>query len=143
MGQRQERMDGDSVLSAKILSLPSATGPHTDDDYQEPKRGWLGRRSDDLGITAMGTSTSNADIKINVTTVGMWLAIFLAICTGFWFAYQRGIETGKEREHNALIQAQNEKEKEALQQQIDDLKRINEQKKIINKANDEMKEQNK
>jgi hypothetical protein len=143
MGQRQKRMDGDTFVPAKILSLPSIAGPHTDDEYQEPKPGWFKRRFRDIGVLTMGTSTSTPELRLNVATVGMWIAIILAISGGFWFAYQRGVETGAEREHNALIQAQDAKEKEMLQQQIDDLKRINEQKKLINKANDEMKEQNK
>ena len=81
------------AATARVFGFPIA-GPHSDDEYQEPKRGWFGRRFEEAGIIDMPTSTRppgyNWTVIGGICTVIATLLILLSMFCGG--AYYMGIQ---------------------------------------------------
>jgi hypothetical protein len=86
-------MNGTAIVP-NIYDFP-IDGPHTDDDYEEPKRGWVTRRLEDAGIKEMAP-TSTRPPGYNWTVIGGICAVISTVlvlmglfCAG---AYYMGIQ---------------------------------------------------
>ena len=67
----------DATATAKLFDFP-VNGPYTDDDYQEPKRGWFRRRFEEAGIVEMAT-TSTRPPGYNWTVIGGICTVITAV----------------------------------------------------------------
>ncbi len=85
---------------------------------------WLQRRLLDLGVYEPMTAPKTAppEIRINFTTVLFYIAVLSFIASGFYWTWQRGVESGIEKGASETRRVQAQKELDQMQQQITELK---------------------
>ena len=111
-GNMSKQMD--ATATAKLFDFP-VNGPYTDDDYQEPKRGWFRRRFEEAGIVEMATTSTRppgynwtviGGICVVITTVILLAGLF---CTATWFLATQANQIHNLENENLRLQHEIEK----------------------------------